>query len=375
MTKSFITLFISSFILITSCSSDGNEQINSSRLHKLIVEAIAGDQEANVSLKGLLSSKHLFKDDYNQLSIDSLSVKDKVYYSVIIEYYDPSLNLFAIYDNDFNFYLLDKSLNGNISGEWAQMGERKFVFLQERFLTKDVLSLDRLSIYEIYDESASLVFRSLNRFVEANEICTQTIELITKDKIQTKMQGLKDATLNEQKDVFFFNPNSKKYSSKWNLFNNYVKQQIKEFNWITTKPQIPAEFIESGSNLTEKGFQISLGADWEEIPVFIEDRLLRKSLSGPKYINKILGAGFTILEIPKGDEGQEYSPYDLVETMTGRYSVKATSVYEVGKNYFQIFEHSCGEKNYLLLFECTKSNYSQNKKLLDEIINSFTIDC
>lgn len=374
MQKYFFTFITLSVLVFSGCSSD-NEQINQSELRKLIIEATAGDTDANEKLKGLLSVKHIGKSDYNQLYIDSLNIGDRYYFSVLLEYFDPTLNLFAIYDDNLNFFLLDKSLNGYLSSEWIKMGERKFVFLQERFFTKDVLSLDRLSIYEIYDESASLVFRSLSRFVKDNETSTQTVELIAKDKIQTKMQGLQDASLNEQNDIFYFDANTKKYLSKWNLFNNYVKQQIKEFNWITTKPQIPADFIESGSNLTEKGFQISLGTDWKEIPVFIEDRLLRKSLSGPKYINKTLGAGFTILEIPKGNNGQEYSPYDLVETVTGRYIIKATSVYEVGKNYFQIFEHNCGEKNYLLLFECTKSNYSQNKKLFDEIINTFTIDC
>lgn len=374
MRKFFFAVIALSALLFWECNSNDN-QINQAELRKLIIEATAGDTNANARLQGLLSNRHIGRSDYNQLYIDTLNIGDTHYFSVLLEYFDPTLNLFAIYDNNLKFFLLDKSLNGYLSSEWIKMGDRKFVFVQERFLTKDVLSLDRLSIYEVNDESASLVFRSLSRFVKDNETCSQTVELIAKDKIQTKMQGLKDASLNEQNDIFYFDANTKKYLSKWNLFNNYVKQQIKEFSWITTNPQIPADFVESGSNLMEKGFQISLGTDWKEIPVFIEDRLLRKSLSGPKYINKTLGAGFTILEIPKGHNGQEYSPYDLVETVTGRYIIKATSVYEVGKNYVQIFEHNCGEKNYLLLFECTKSNYSQNKKLFDEIINSFTIDC
>lgn len=361
-------------LTFSGCSS-GDKEVDSSKLHTLITEAIAGDEDANEALKGLLSSKHFGKIDYNQLTINDFKLNDKQYYSVLLEYPDPTLNLFAIYDSELNFYLLDKSLNGNLSVEWVTSGKRLFVFLQERFLTKDILSLDRLSIYEIFDKTASLVYRSLSRFVEGNDISNQTVELITKAFIVTKVSGLKDKAIDNQSDTFYFNTDANKYLSKWNLFDKYVKQQIKEFSWVITKPQIPSDILEDGNTLIRKGYQISLGSDWEEIPSYKEDKLLLKSLVGTKFINRSLNSSFTILEIPKGENTEKYSPYSFEKPTMGDYKIRTTSMYDSGSNYSQILEHSCGEKKFLLLFECPKTEYVKNKKIFDQIISSFTINC
>ena len=353
----------------------GDKEVDSSKLRTLITEAIAGDKDANEALNGLLSSKHAGKSDYNQLNIDGFKLNDKQYYSVLLEYADPTLNLFAIYDNELNFYLLDKSLNGNLSVEWATSGSRLFVFLQERFLTKDVLSLDRLSIYEVFDETASLVYRSFSRFLEGNDISYQTVVVITKAYIATKVSGLKDKAIDNQTDTFYFDNHAKKYLSKWNLFNKYVKQQIREFSWVTIKPQIQSDILENGNTLTRQGYQISLGPDWEEIPSYKEDKLLLKSMVGTKFINRSFNSSFTILEIPKGENAEKYSPYNFEKPTIGDYQIRATAIYDSGTNYSQILEHSCGEKKFLLLFECPKTIYKQQKKIFDQIISSFTIKC
>ena len=356
------------------CGSGDNE-VDNSKLRTLITEAITGDQEANDDLKGLLSTKHAGKSDYNQLTIDGFKLNDKQYYSVLLEYPDPTLNLFAIYDNELNLYLLDKSLNGNLSVEWATSGSRLFVFLQERFLTKDVLSLDRLSIYEVFDETASLIYRSLSRFAERDDISYQTVELITKAFIVTKVSGLKDMAIDNQTDTFYFNSNTKEYFSKWNLFNKYVKQQIREFGWVTVKPQIQSDMLEEGNTLIRQGYRIDIGSDWEEIPSFSEDKLLIKSLVGTKFINRSLSSSFTVLEIPTGKNAEDYSPYSFEKPTTGDYQIKSTAVYDSGNNYSQIIEHKCGSKKFLLLFECPKTIYTQKKKIFDQIISSFTIKC
>jgi len=240
MRKIFFTFIALSVLLFSGCSSD-NEQINQSELRKLIIEATAGDTDANARLQGLLSTRHIGKSDYNQLYIDSLYIGDKHFFSVLLEYFDPSLNLFAIYDSYLNLYLVDKSLNGYLSSEWAKLGDRKLIFVQERFLTKDVLNLDRLSIYEVFDSSASRVYNSLSQFRKDSAVCSQFVESITPDFILTKIDGIKDSELNNQLDTFYFNSKNQKYISEKNIFNNYVKKEIGDFSWIITKPEIPSK--------------------------------------------------------------------------------------------------------------------------------------
>ncbi|MBK9099087.1 MAG: hypothetical protein IPM14_13395 [bacterium] len=234
-------------LLLVSCGSE-IDKINNEGLRSLIVKAISGDPEANEKLPGFLTDKHIHQTNFNDLTVESLAINNKVFYSVLLEYYDPTLNLFAIFDDQLNMYLLDKSLNGYLSSEWNVLGKRRFVFVQESFLTKDVLSLDRLSIYEIFENSAALVYRSLSRFVKENKITNQTVESITENIILTKITGLSEKEAESQIDTFYFNPGLEKYLSKSDLFNNYVKQQIKEFNWTVLKSEIPAEIKDSGSD-------------------------------------------------------------------------------------------------------------------------------
>jgi hypothetical protein len=248
MQKFLFTVIALSTLVFLRCGSE-TEQINQSDLRKLIIEAIAGDTDANERLQGLISTKHIGKSDYNHLYIDSLYIGDKHFYSVLLEYFDPSLNLFAIYDSYLNFYLLDKSLNGYLSCEWVEQGDRDFVFVQERFLTKDVLSLDRLSLYEVFDSSASLIYRSLSQFKKENDVSSQTVESINPNFILTKISGMKNSVINNQVDTFYFNSKSKKYISEKNIFNNFVKEEIGDSSWVINKPEIPSDDSKNESQL------------------------------------------------------------------------------------------------------------------------------
>lgn len=247
MHKYILIIVALTTMLLVSCGSE-IDKINNEGLRSLIVKAISGDPEANEKLPGFLTDKHIHQTNFNSLTVESLAINNKVFYSVLLEYYDPTLNLFAIFDDQLNMYLLDKSLNGYSSSEWNVLGKRRFVFVQETFLTKDVLSLDRLSIYEIFENSAALVYRSLSRFVKENKITNQTVESITENIILTKITGVFEKEDVSKIDTFYFNPGLEKYLSKSDLFNNYVKQQIKEFNWTVLKSEIPAEIKDSVSD-------------------------------------------------------------------------------------------------------------------------------
>lgn len=225
--------------LFSACGPS-DENLNSEQLRELILQALDRNEEANVKLKGLIDVELINRNDFNSIRIDSGYVNKKYYYSVLLEFADPLLNRFAIYDDQVRLYLIDKSLNGNLSAEWAEKDNRHFVFVQERFLTKDVLNIDRLSIYEVYDSTAGLVYRSVSRLVKDKNTSTQTIENISPDFIATKISVNIHSNIVSQTDTFYFNSASRKYLSSINLFDDFVKQEIEDFIWIITRPQIPS---------------------------------------------------------------------------------------------------------------------------------------
>lgn len=235
----FYVIIVFTFAL--SACSTGNDKLNSARLRELILEALNKNHDANVALKGLIDAELINRKDFNNIRIDSGYINKKYCYSVLLEHFDPSLNRFAIYDDQLRLYLIDKSLNGNLSLQWIEKENRNFIFLQERFLTKDVLSIDRLSIYELYDTTAGLVYRSISRLVKENNIYSQTIESISMDFIITKISGITDSKAIAETDTFYFLKPDMKYLSTKDLFNNFVKKEVEDFRWITIKPQIPSK--------------------------------------------------------------------------------------------------------------------------------------
>jgi len=371
MNKLILYAFAILAFVFSACSTS-DENLNSAKLRSLVLQALDRNQEASVELKGLVDPKLISRKDFNSIRIDSGLVNRKYYYSVLLEYFDPLLNRFAIYDDELRLYLIDKSLNGNLSVEWAEKDGRYFVFLQERFLTKDVLNLDRLSIYEVYDTTAGLVYRSVSRFVKDKNTSTQIIEKISADFLVTKISGKTDLKVINQADTFYFYPNSKKYLSSKNLFNNFVKQEIENFNWNITKLQIPAGILDDN---TLPEFTIDLNEDWAKVSWYNEDKLLKSSLTGTKYLNNKLKAAITIFEIPLGKSGEDYSWYPFGSYAGENTTKRSTGNYNMDKNYNQLLELSCGDKKYLILFDCPKNTFEQNKRMLNQILNSFNIDC
>ena len=239
MHKIFFVVLTFSTLAFLACSSDDNYKSRPD-IRKLVVEAITGDSNANVQLQGLIDTSHIGKTDFNQLHVDSLFANRKYYYSVLLEYFDPALNLFAIYDENLKFYLLDRSLNGYLNSQWVELDNRQFVFVQEKFLTKDVLNIDRFSIYELVDTTARLVYRSISKFAHDKDTANQTIEKISADFIVTKISLRAHSNVTNQVDTFYFNQDIGKYLSKKDLFNSFVKKEIDGFEWEISKPQIPA---------------------------------------------------------------------------------------------------------------------------------------
>jgi hypothetical protein len=361
-------------LFLNGCSSDENT-LNSAKLQSLVLSALKGDQKANHQLSGLIDDIHFGRIDFNQLNIDSSYMNKKYYYSLLIEYPEPALNLFAIYDNSQRFYLLDKSLNGNITVEWAQQGTRNFCFVQERFLTKDVLSIDRLSMYLVEDTTAGLIYRELSRLVIDKDTVSHAVVNISDNKIVTRITSRTNLNINNITDTFFLSQLSNEYLSKTDLFNNFVKQEVREFRWIPIKPQLVSNIFNKGKVLSGEGYQISLDESWDKTSGQDQTKYLSRSLIADSYLNTSLGANFSILKIPTGKKAEDFCNYKFGESTVGKYKMRSTEVRQLGNNIFQIFEHFCDKERFLLIFECKKSTYELNKKLFDDIINSFFIEC
>lgn len=371
--KIFSLILTCGFMLL-NCSPD-ESTLNSARLKSLVISALSGDQKANLALSGLIDKKHFGKNDYNQLKIDSSYMNHKYYYSVLLEYPEPTLNLLAIYDHTLRFYLLDKSLNGNITVEWAQQETRNFCFVQERFLTKDVLSIDRLSVYQVQDTNASLIYRALSRLVKDQDTVSQAVIKISEDRIVTKISAINNLSVDGKTDTFYFNALSNRYYSSTDLFKEFVKKEIKDFRWIPIRPQLADNILNDGIIMSGDGYQISAGEGWKKIQDFTLTRYLKANLAGDSFFNEQLGARFTVLEIPDDKKAEDFCRYTFGESTAGKYKMRSTELRKQGASFFQIFEHYCGKRKFLLVFECQQATYNQYKTLYNDTINSFFIEC
>jgi len=361
-------------LILIGCSSDDNS-LNSTKLQSLVISALKGDQKANQQLSGLIDEIHFGRIDFNQLSIDSSYMNRKYYYSLLLEYPEPALNLFAIYDNSQRFYLLDKSLNGNITVEWAQKETRNYCFVQERFLTKDVLSIDRLSMYLVQDTTARLIYREFSRLVIDKDTISHAVVNILDNKIVTRINSKTNLYINNITDTFYFNQLSQEYLSKTELFKDFVKLEVRNFRWIPIKPQLISDIFNEGKVLSGEGYQISLDETWDKNTDQQQIKYLSSGLIGDNYMNTSLGANFSILKIPADKKAEDFCSYKFGEPTTGKYKMRSTEVRLLGDNFFQILEHFCGKERFLLIFECKKSTYELNKKHFEDIINSFFIEC
>jgi hypothetical protein len=369
-----ITSILFCSLILLKCSTD-DSKMNGAKLQSLVLTAIKGDQQANQKLSGLIDSKHFNRLDFNQLSIDSSYMNRKYYYSVLIEYPEPALNLFAVYDEAQRFYLLDRSLNGNITVEWAQQKANNFCFVQERFLTKDVLSIDRLSMYLVEDTSAKLIYRELSKIVKEKDTVSHSVINISDYKIVTRIKSKTYSDINNLTDTFYFDQNLNEYISKRDLFKDFVKREVRDFRWIPIKPQLISSIFNKGKIITGDGYQISLDETWTKNSDYQQSKYLSRVLKGDAYFHDSLNASFSILKIPPDKKAEDFCNYKFGELTVGKYKMKYTKIRQLGKNVFQIFEHFCGKERFILVFESKSSSYDLNKKLFEDIINSFFIEC
>lgn len=230
------------FVFILGCERKENtipqERINSATIKNLITEAIDSNTASNDRLANLIDFSLPLLNNYNSIIVDSLIAEEKTYYYILLENSNPVYNRFAVYDSLLTPLLKDESLSGNLSLEKIKSGEKDFFKIDEAYLSKDTLVLNRLSLYLADLSGVSLVFRTHTKFAKPETEFFQDIIELSDSLIRTKISSSERSPLNNKEDNFIYNPTEKKYSSSQNLFDDFVKKEIESFKNNPVKEQL-----------------------------------------------------------------------------------------------------------------------------------------
>ena len=243
--KYYLTILLS-FILFYGCTPKENKpaakKISSAYIQGLVQNAIDSNVTANNELAGLIDYNLTLNKNYNSLKVDSIKTNSgKVYYFVLIEYPNPVYNIFAVYDTSLTLLLLDKSLNGNLSAEAVTLSGKPFIKVNEGFISKDVLVVNRLSLYEPDSSKVNLVFRTHTKLAKPDVEYFQEIEELDNNQILTKMSSSSKSPISNLKDTFNFDSSTKKYKSEKDTFDMFVKKEIAEYKHEAEKSQLTTE--------------------------------------------------------------------------------------------------------------------------------------
>jgi hypothetical protein len=391
MYKLFIFTFIS--ILIIGCKKTVKEtpqqSLGENNLREIVIKAINGDRIYNDSLSGLIDYSLPLKTNFNNLKIERIITPlNKTFFAVLMEYPNPTYNRFAVYDSSLHLILIDKSLNGKIGLKTLSLNEKQYIEIDESFLTKDILEIDRVSLYRA-DSIITLRFRTFTKFTTPQNEYYQIITEISPDRIKTNLASVKRSSISNKSEIFTYNDNQKKNLIQNNIFINFVKEQVSHFKRTLEKPEITdensllqsvgitkeADTIKSASNLSsESGYFLTIDEGWKEIKN-IGLYGFTNRLRGDKYYNPIMGANIFIAQIPEKDSAEVFIKSGLINVKQGKYRVRFTDKIEQRKFYVQYFEFSCGKKKYLLIFEASKYTYEKYRNTYQDIINSFVMEC
>ena len=213
------------------------EKYNSNKIKDLVTQAIDEDSTANIKLSNLVD----FIADankYNSVNVDSLIADKDTVYFIILENENPLYNRFAVYNSELTPLLIDKSLNGNISYKTLKTAGKNFIEIDESYLSKDTLQLNRISLYLVDSSGVVLSFRTHTKFSEPGNNFTQDITEISDTLVQTKISGPKKSKINGETDNFVFDPSTRRYSSSQNLFDEFIKKEIENFNYQPVRKEI-----------------------------------------------------------------------------------------------------------------------------------------
>lgn len=388
MNRSVLFSFIL-LIIFSSCNSyKENNYKENFNLSETIKNIISGKDTTNSSLMIIRDYELPVADNPNQIRIDTVKVGGKKLYAVLAEYPNPIYNRFAIIDSDLNVLLLDKSLNGNLKEVPLKINTAQFIQVDENFISNGALRIKRISLYSIDPKGeAEFAFRTYTQLSDSEITYTQEISQIDSSEIKTKIISSVPAKLKLKKDTdeFFYDQETKQYRNETNVFDSLVLSEVKNFKFRTDQPQIVSRDsllkqmgIIHSDKKTERhvgNFSMPLSDEWNEIKNVKMSLMLKKIISGTKYVNNHYGAEISVIQLPENDSSENYISYPLENVSSGNYRVRFSEKISDGKYFYQFFEYSCNSEKFLLILQTLKSTYKSYKPDYQNLINSFSIEC
>ena len=378
------------FILLTSCKEKVVEKpfvFNGKSFLALVQNSIEGDLNSQKILDGLFTFDAELKT-FNKILIDSITINNANYYTLLLENQNPVYNLFAIVDKDLNLILKDESLNGYLSLNFKKSGSKIYAVINEEFNSKDVVQLNRVSYYSLEQYSSDLVFRQFTKIKTPTKEAEQVISVTSDTAIVTNIFYPVSKTSKTAKDIFRFDVGHDKYVSDKSLFDSLVYREVRSLKNQNKNPQITdAESIMRFFNnretttsanqvkISANDFVINLDSTWKKIGNITITNLVKKKLIGIKFISGKLGVGISLAAIAPSDSAENYFNEALTNQNKFSSDVRFTDKLIDSKNIYQLYEFSCPTKKILMILETPKSTYETNKSIYDEIIQTFLIKC
>lgn len=389
--KNFIlTSVISIAFIFYSCQFGKEEKhfplVDGKKLYALLTSALDSTDISKNPIAGLLDKAKDKSFTYNKIEIDSALINNKKVYSILLEHPIPAYNLLAVIDDSLNLLLKDVSLNGYLTTKWKSYNNRTVIEVKEEFKSYEVFNLHRYSLYYPNENKFNLVFRTFTFLSSPKDSIFQNIVELSDSLIRTKIPKPKFTTISDSIDTFVFDISGFRYVSNKNLFDSIILKEINNTqaelssNHILNKKSINDILEYSTDNNTfvadENDFKFQIPKEWSKIYNVSLSQDLNRNIKGIYFVNQKLGSTIGIIKIPLTDSAEIYVNEKLsVAKEIGNYKIRQSELKQDLKRFYQTFEHSCGNKKYLLLIEGSKAVYKENEKLFNDILSTFIIKC
>lgn len=382
-----------SLFLFNGCGEEKLElPFTGTELRNLVQSAMEGNEKVNARLGELFDLTLPVQTSLNKFILDSLDTKFTIkFYYLLLEYPNPVYNRFAVYDTLGHLYLLDKSLNGNLSVFTGQLDSVPYFRVVESFRTKDTIILKRLNIYTYRKNTYSLAFRTFTYYLEDKVEREQFIESISLKTITTKFRKEDKSDFIPEGEVFTYDEKQEAYYGKYRYFDSMVVRRIAAFRKKVSSNQIvdKATALKSAGFKTsvdsvhkynnekdvKKGFSIFVPEGWRIRRDIYVVAHVKSPMKGNYYTNDSQGASFAVIEMAESDSAENHISYTLDQSVEKYYRVKFTDKIQIKRQYIRFFEISCINKKYLIIFEVPVYSFDKNQDVYEAIINSFGVNC